>query len=538
MSSRNVIGAVCVAVLASALASASVGAAQSPSRDGPTTSSSASSSGAGGTAAVIKLAGEVDDYNRDALFRRFDKARRIGARTVILEIDTYGGLVTSGLDISRFVKNQKDLHTIAFVNSKAISAGAMIAMACDEIVMTPSGTLGDCAPIIISRSGGGYETVGGTERAKMESPILADFQESARRNGYDPLLARAMVTLKPAVHWIEDDAGKRQFVDEPEFLTLTASHKWHIVPGVADPIDSTETLLTVGSEVAHKIGLSKGEASSAQDLASQRGCTIAAVYAPSAGDDLVTLLSSAAVRGILLSIFLTTLYVSLSSPGHGAAEATALISLGLLVGVPLLTGYAHWWEVAIVFAGLGLVAFEIFVFPGHLVSLVVGSVMVVGGLVLTFVGDAWSVPGSWEMPDTWKSLERGLFVVVGAMFCSMLLSAWLRRNMEYLPIFNRLILRPPAPAGVAAAAPSPLPGPPTGPFVGGGVETDQWPFVGTIGRSVSELKPGGSVEFPYGDDTRIAAVISEGGFVEPGSKVVVKEVRGNRVIVRSVPRTA
>src|SRR5688572_33477314 len=72
-------------------------------------------------AVVVSLSGTVDDFNRDALQRRFEKARRLGAGTVILEIDTYGGLVSSALDISRFIKNQTDLHTIAFVNSKAIS---------------------------------------------------------------------------------------------------------------------------------------------------------------------------------------------------------------------------------------------------------------------------------------------------------------------------------------------------------------------------------------------------------------------------------
>src|SRR5687767_8110163 len=98
-------------------------------------------------AVVIELSGEIDDANRDALFRRFREARRMGVPTVILDVNTYGGLVTSGLDISRFLKQQDDLHVIAFVGEKAISAGAMIAMAADEIVMAPSAKLGDSAPI-------------------------------------------------------------------------------------------------------------------------------------------------------------------------------------------------------------------------------------------------------------------------------------------------------------------------------------------------------------------------------------------------------
>ena len=88
-------------------------------------------------AAIIRLSGEVDNYTRDTLFRRFREAEAAGAKTVILELDTYGGLVTSGLDISRFLRGQSSIHTIAFVDSKAISAGALIALACDEIVMSP-----------------------------------------------------------------------------------------------------------------------------------------------------------------------------------------------------------------------------------------------------------------------------------------------------------------------------------------------------------------------------------------------------------------
>src|SRR3954470_23379343 len=54
--------------------------------------------------AVIVLKGQIDDFNRDELFKRFASARAAGAKTVVLRIDTYGGLVTAGLDISRFIK--------------------------------------------------------------------------------------------------------------------------------------------------------------------------------------------------------------------------------------------------------------------------------------------------------------------------------------------------------------------------------------------------------------------------------------------------
>src|SRR4051812_881390 len=84
-------------------------------------------------AAVVTLAGQIDDFNKSFVEKRFTEARKLGVDTIILKINTYGGLVTSGLEISQFLKQQNDLHVIGFIDKKAISAGAMIAIACDEI---------------------------------------------------------------------------------------------------------------------------------------------------------------------------------------------------------------------------------------------------------------------------------------------------------------------------------------------------------------------------------------------------------------------
>src|SRR4051794_32554000 len=110
------------AMLVASLIGVSAAADMSSPSTAPTSSSKA---------AVVVLEGPIDEYNRDMLMRRFSDARAVGAKVVILQIDTYGGMVTAGLDISQFIKQQNDLHTIAFVHRKAISAGAMIAMACD-----------------------------------------------------------------------------------------------------------------------------------------------------------------------------------------------------------------------------------------------------------------------------------------------------------------------------------------------------------------------------------------------------------------------
>src|SRR5580693_2805519 len=78
-------------------------------------------------AAIVGLTGEVDEYAFTDLKRQFHDAQAAGADTIILDINTYGGQVTAAMDISRFIKGHTDLHTIAFVDDKAISAGSMIA---------------------------------------------------------------------------------------------------------------------------------------------------------------------------------------------------------------------------------------------------------------------------------------------------------------------------------------------------------------------------------------------------------------------------
>jgi len=67
---------------------------------------------------------------------------------------------------------------------------------------------------------------------------------------------------------------------------------------------------------------------------------------------------------------------------------------------------------------------------------------------------------------------------------------------------------------------------------------DVWPFAGTVGLAVSPLKPGGSAEFPYADERKATAVVSDSGYVEAGTRVAVIEARGNRVVVRPIGRAA
>ena len=471
-------------------------------------------------AVLIQINGEINDFTRDQLEQRMNQVRGLGAKNVILSIDTYGGILTDGLEISRFLKRQDDLHITAFVTDKAISAGAMIAMACDEIVMSHSASLGDCAPIIFGPEG--LETMPPTERAKAQGPVLTDFAESAARNHHDPLLAASMVAVDHAVYWIQNDKGEKRFVDAKGYADLIATKQWKDVPGVSVPIVGPDTLLTVDSQQAVLYGLASGFADDPQSLAKERGWTIVADLSPGLGDDLVEILSGPIARGLLIVIFLQCLYIVAHAPGHGVAESIGLLALLLMLGVPMLTGYAQWWEILTIFAGLGLIAVEILL-PGHFLPGISGAILVLFGLVMTFVPKDNGVPwtaDNWRV--IWVGMQQGIVVVAAAMGLSIVLWIWIGRYLPKVPYFNRLIITATSGGSTAAGAPRD-----PSPAIG-------WPAVGAVGKTLSELRPGGSAEFfdPAIADKRITSVVSEAGYVSAGSEIVVRAVAGPSIIVR------
>jgi membrane-bound ClpP family serine protease len=176
----------------------------------------------------------------------------------------------------------------------------------------------------------------------------------------------------------------------------------------------------------------------------------------------------------------------------------------------------------LIFVGLGLLAFEIFVFPGTFIAGVIGILMIVGGLIMTFVGSEPGSPGVLpSMSGTVAAIQRGLLVVTLGLISSLLLWTWLARYLPKIPYFNRLVLVTPG-------------GDPT---MMGALGADiVWPLVGQIGKTVTDLKPGGSAEFrdETVNDNRPVSVVTECGFIRAGTDVVVTESRGSRIVVRPV----
>jgi len=492
-----------------------------------------------GKGAVIPIRGVIDDIMRDSVERRLTEAQTAGARVIIFEMDTPGGMVTSALSICQLIKVlPRDVRTVAWVHPRAYSAGAMISVACNEIWMSEGASIGDCAPIMVTPTGG-VEELGGAERAKAESPILQEFRESAARNGYDQLLARAMVAVGEEVWWLESahEPGVRRFVAGPEKKQLIddvpdADRQWKLVESylsptsgktipLTQPVDRADSLLTMGPDEAVAFGFARGVARNLGELTASLELDGLPLRFPASGWEVFAAwLNSPLVRGVLFMIVIIGAYMEFQHPGMILPGVTAAIALVIFLAAPYAAGLATVWTFVLLGIGLILLAIEIFVVPGHGISGVIGVALIIVAVIGTFVPQEPSTtPGgapffSWpSLPGTWKALERGILVLSSSIVVSILGIVLILRYFPQLKVSHGVVA--PNPEAGAMALPDP----------GEAVQ------VGDIGVVTGDLRPGGQARFGQ----EVVDVHSQGEYVEAGRRVQVIRREGMRIVVRPLP---
>lgn len=504
-----------------------------------------------GVGAIITIHGEINDIQRDAIERRVGEAREAGATTLIFELDTPGGLVTSALDICRLIERTPDnIRTVAWVNPEAYSAGSMIALSCDEIWMSPSSSIGDCAPIAIDPTGGVQE-LSKTVRAKAESPILQKFRDSAARNGYDQLLARAMVTLNEEVWWIQNiETGERRFVNtadkrklllEPDADPKTDKiakadadesvvPEWKLVESfveplsgkeypVLQPVDSADELLTMSQHDAVAFGFARGIIADIGELADR--LALAAVpqrFTTSGWEDFATWLSSPIVRGLLLIVVLIGGYLEFQSPGLIVPGATALIALAIFLAAPYAAGLADVWTIILMVLGLILLAVEILVLPGFGIAGLLGLVLIGLAVIGSFVpADPGAPPLSIpSLQGAWDGAMTGMKVLLSSLGISIAGIFLLARYLPETKLARGVILANPDGDKLAISD-----------------YHTAVAQVGDVGVVTGDLRPGGQARFGH----EIVDVRSQGEYVDNGRRVQVVQREGMEIVVRPLPES-
>ncbi len=161
-------------------------------------------------------------------------AKNAGADAVILEINTFGGRLDASVKVRDNILNSK-IRTIAFINKRAISAGALISLAADTIIMTPGSTLGASTPV---------NFLGEKASEKVISYWRAEMRATAERNKRPVRIADAMV---------DETIEIPGLIEKGKLLTLTTKEalKYKIADYEAKDID--EVLKSIGMSGAQVI---------------------------------------------------------------------------------------------------------------------------------------------------------------------------------------------------------------------------------------------------------------------------------------------
>jgi membrane-bound serine protease (ClpP class) len=470
-------------------------------------------------AAVIVCKGMIDDGLYKSIRRRTELALSGGVDYVIYEIETYGGFLESGDSISKYfiLDVGPRAHTVAYVNTEAISAGAMIAVSCRDIIMRENTTIGDCAPIQL---GGKLE---GVEREKMESFVRATFERAAEANKYPKTLLKSMVSVGNEVYRVKNlETGNYEFFESqqlPKDANLFDLENKELI------VKSNE-LLTLTASKAAEYGIARAvvrDVNGVLDfLAKRDGVEFSrspVTLETNWSEEMVRWLNSPAVMGVLVMVALLGLYIEFNTPGVWLPGLVAVLCFALIIGSKFLIGLANWVEIALFIFGILLLLIEIFLIPGFGVIGFTGIVCMLAGFFGMLIKNP---PDRLPWPETdfdWLWFIKGVWSI-GLGFIGFIIAAVLLK--KYLPrttFFNRLMLTPgtaklgteievnlTAPAEVAETAVR----------------------KGDIGQAVSRLRPAGKARFGQA----VVDVVAEGEFVDKGAKVTIIEIHGNRVVVR------
>jgi membrane-bound serine protease (ClpP class) len=416
---------------------------------------------------TVNTEGSMIDPGLSAYVERVvEDAEAADVDALIFEIDTFGGRVDAATVIRDAIVDA-DVLTIAFINKRAISAGALISLACDRIVMVKGGTIGASTPV-----------TGGGDKAsdKYVSVMRAEMRGTAELTGRDPEIAEAMVDERIIIPELSDEAGR------PATLTSHQALQY----GIADEmVESLPELLAI------------------YDLAGAKIVEIEINWA----ERTVRLLTHPVVTSILLSVAIFGLIAEVRTPGWGLGGSLALMALALFFGSHLIVHLGEWHELLLFAVGLGLLFAEIAFIPGFGLAGIAGFGCMLASLLLT------------RLPEVHLWSVDQVSAVVGQFALSMIVgivgSLILLRALPKVGAFRDLIL-----AGSTAAAEG---------YVSAATDHDV-DLVGKEGVTVTELHPVGVGQFEgrrldiiaegeFIEEQRAVKVISA-----RGARVVVRPV--------------
>lgn len=268
------------------------------------------------------------------------KALESGADLLLVRLNTYGGALDAA-DSIRTALLRCPLPTVAYVDVNAASAGALIALACDSVYMSPAASMGSATVV-----NGAGEPMPEKYQSYMSTIMRATAEHHGRK------------TVGDSTVWRRDPAIAASMVNPEVSVSLTASQA--VDCGYADGIaPNLEAVLA-------DLGMAGAEVS---------------YYESTLTDDIMGFLANAAVRAILVMLILGGIYMEMHTPGLGFAAAVAAVATVLYFLPMFVGGNMPAWVLLCFIAGVVLIALEIFVVPGFGITGTAGIIAIVAALV-------------------------------------------------------------------------------------------------------------------------------------------------------------
>lgn len=292
------------------------------------------SSAEGDKVYVVPIKGEINRANSNYVRTTIEKVNKEGAKGIIFEIDTYGGLINEAINIKDAII-ATDIPTISFVNNKAESAGVLISIASENLVMSPNATIGSA------------ETIPNTE--KELSLWRAVLRDTAQYRGRNSEIIEAMADKDIEIPGIS-----------PKGKLVNLTSKEALEVEIADYLSNDY------DDILAEFGFAKGSIVEEKESIQLR---------------LARYISNPYISSLILTLAFVGMIIEIFTPGFGLGGTISIIGFGLYFGGNILAGHSHWTSLALFVTGLILLVVEGIV-PGFGLPGISGIILVLVGIIL------------------------------------------------------------------------------------------------------------------------------------------------------------
>lgn len=424
----------------------------------------------------VPIEGTIDLGLPPFIKRVISQAESENAEAIIFEINTFGGRVDAATQIKDAILSSK-ITTIAFINRRAISAGALISLSCEKIYMTEGGLIGAATAVDMSGKKGSEKVI---------SFMREEMASTAEKRGRNAEIARGMVD------------------EELKFTHLVINSDSIAVNDIEGRKDGK--LISLTTEQALKYKISDGKAETFNDLIIKLDYSKYKVKQniENWSENLVRFLTNPVVASLLTTFGFLGILFELQSPGWGIPGFVGIVCLILSLSASYIAQLATMSDMLLIITGFTLIMLEAFVIPGFGIVGISGLGVIIYGLYLLLIPD---VPVSEEVLGS--AMDGFTIGLLGA-----LVGIYLLLKVMIKTKFWKQLTAPGSQKKEDGF---------TNSF---GWET----LVNEIGKTDTDLNPSGWVNV---EKNRVF-VVSEGGFIDKGEKVKILSVDGNRILVRKL----